>query len=226
MSCSCGSNVRFEGLSVGYRRALWAVIALNATMFVVEMTMGRLAGSQALQADSLDFLGDSLTYGLTLAVIGQSLLWRARAALFKGLSLAAMGLFVLVSTLHAVFVQGLPEAPVMGVVGVLALAANLASVLLLLRWRNGDANVRSVWLCSRNDAIGNVAVVLAAGAVALTRSPWPDLLVAFLLCSLFLHSARLILQQALAEMRDSRDAVAPETQLRVTSQPAPAHRER
>ncbi|TVQ30319.1 MAG: cation transporter [Geminicoccaceae bacterium] len=203
VGCSCG-NVRFEGLSATYRRALWWVIAINFTMFVVEMTAGRLAGSQALKADSLDFLGDTLTYGLTLAVIGQPLVWRARMALFKGLSLAAMGLFVLGSTLYATLVLGQPSAPIMGAIGLLALAANLTSVLILMRYRNGDANVRSVWLCSRNDAIGNLAVIVAALLVFLSASPWPDIMVAFLLCSLFLHSAWHILRQAKAELVEAR----------------------
>ena len=202
--CGCGANLRFEGLSAGYRRALWAVIGINFVMFVVEMTAGRLAGSQALQADSLDFLGDTLTYGLTLAVIGQPLVWRARMALFKGLSLAAMGLFVLGSTLYAVLVLETPAAPIMGAVGALALAANLTSVLLLMRYRNGDANVRSVWLCSRNDAVGNLAVIVAAGAVWYAASPWPDIVVAFLLCFLFLHSAWGIVRQARGELAEVR----------------------
>jgi len=186
-------------VSRGFRAALWVVIAINAVMFVVEMTAGAIAGSQALQADALDFLGDTLTYGISLFVIGMSLRVRATAALFKGLSLGAMGLWVFGSTLWQVFVLGVPNAPVMGAVGFLALAANVASVLVLLRWRDGDANVRSVWLCSRNDAIGNVAVIGAAGGVWLTATPWPDLVVAGLMAALFLWSALQIIRQALEE---------------------------
>lgn len=193
----------FDGQSRGFRRALWAVIAINAVMFGVEMTAGALAGSQALQADALDFLGDSLTYGISLLVLGRSLKVRATAALLKGASLAAMGLWVLGSTAWQVLVLGVPSAPVMGAVGLLALAANLTSVLLLMRYKEGDANVRSVWLCSRNDAIGNVAVMLAAGAVWLTGTAWPDLAVAALMASLFLWSALQILRQALAERRSA-----------------------
>lgn len=191
----------FDGQDAGYRRALWLVIAANATMFAVEISAGALAGSQALKADALDFLGDALTYGLSLAAIGWPLALRSRVALVKGASLMAMGLWVFGSTLWLAFGPGLPRAEVMGMVGLLALATNLGSVLLLMRYREGDANVRSVWLCSRNDAIGNVAVILAAGAVALTATPWPDLLVAALMSGLFLSSAGQIFRRAFAELR-------------------------
>lgn len=197
----CNQNARFDGASRGFRTALWAVIAINALMFVVEMTAGALAGSQALKADALDFLGDTLTYGISLYVIGMSLRVRATAALLKGLSLALMGLWVLGSTLYQVLILGVPNAPVMSVVGLLALAANMASVLILVRYKDGDANVRSVWLCSRNDAIGNVAVMLAAAGVWFTGTAWPDLLVAGLMATLFLWSALHIIRQALAERR-------------------------
>lgn len=203
MSAQCNHNANFDGNSPAYRRALWAVVAINAVMFVVEMTAGALAGSQALRADALDFLGDSLTYGLSLAVIGMPLARRSQVALFKGFSLLAMGLWVLGSTLWQVLGPGLPVATVMGAVGFLALAANLASVVILMRYRDGDANVRSVWLCSRNDAIGNVAVMLAAVAVAATSSGWPDLVVAGLMSALFLSSAWQILQRAWAEQSGS-----------------------
>ena len=189
----------FDGSNPAYRRALVAVIALNAAMFVVEMTAGALAGSRALQADALDFGADALTYGLSLAVIGRALTTRARVAQLKGLSLAAMGLGVLGLALHDALAPGLPKAEVMGMVGFLALLTNVASVLILVRWREGDANVRSVWLCSRNDAIGNVAVIGAAGAVALTGSGWPDLAVAALMATLFLTSALQILRRASSE---------------------------
>jgi Co/Zn/Cd efflux system component len=205
--CGCG-NVRFEGLSPRYRRVLLAVVAINAVMFAVEMTAGTLAGSQALKADALDFLGDTLTYAMTLWAIGRPLAVRAAAALVKGASLGLMGLWVLGSTLWQVMVAGVPDAPVMGVVGALACAANLASVLLLLRYREGDANVRSVWLCSRNDAIGNLAVVAAAGAVAFTGTAWPDLAVAAAMAGLFLWSAAQIMAQALAERGEARASVA------------------
>jgi Co/Zn/Cd efflux system component len=201
--CDCGSEAKFDGVSKTYKRALWAVIAINGIMFLVEMTGGVMAGSQALKADALDFLADTATYGLSLLVIGLPLLWRARAALFKGLSLAVMGVWVLSSTAYQVLILGLPQAEVMGAIGLLALTANLASVLLLLRYRDGDANVRSVWLCSRNDAIGNIAVVIAAGGVWATGTAWPDLIVAGLMASLFLWSATQIIRQAWRELEQS-----------------------
>ncbi len=203
MSGSCCQQVRkFDGMSPAFKRALCAVIAINGTMFVVEMAAGMAAGSQALKADALDFLGDTVTYALSLYVIGLSLQARSLAALAKGISLSVMGVWVLGSTLWQVFVLGTPRAEIMGVIGFLALAANLASVLLLIRFRNGDANVRSVWLCSRNDTIGNVAVMLAALGVWGSGTAWPDLIVAALMSSLFLTSAAQIIRQALAERRE------------------------
>ncbi|WP_158670440.1 cation transporter [Bradyrhizobium guangdongense] len=197
----CGSSVKFEGLSSDYKRRLWTVIALNAGMFIVETAGGHLAGSKALQADALDFLGDALTYGITLAAIGATAAIRAKAALFKGFALFAMGLWVFGSTAYHVIVLDVPRAELMSAIGFLALCANVSSVLLLIKYKDGDANVRSVWLCSRNDAIGNVAVMVAAGAVWLTASKWPDLIVAALMAGLFLSSAFQILRQSLAELR-------------------------
>ncbi|MEO1017741.1 MAG: cation transporter [Pseudomonadota bacterium] len=200
-TCGCSGNPVFDGVDRRYRLVLWAVIVINASMFIVEMIAGKLAGSQALQADALDFLGDSMTYGISLAVIGMSLKVRSTAALVKGTSLMLMGLWVFGSTIYETFVLGLPKAEVMGVVGFLAMAANITSVVLLMRYKDGDANVRSVWLCSRNDAIGNVAVVLASLAVWGTASAWPDLLVALVMAGLFLRSAQLILRQAWQEFQ-------------------------
>lgn len=202
-ACGCHGNPRFDGLDPRYKRILWVVIAINAAMFLVEMAAGQLAGSQALQADALDFLGDTLTYGISLAVIGSTLAVRSTAALFKGLSLTAMALWVLGSTAYHILVLGVPRAEVMGIIGVLALAANLASVLLLMRYKDGDANVRSVWLCSRNDAVGNVAVMVAALGVWGTTTAWPDLIVAGGMALLFLTSSVQILRQAWAERRGS-----------------------
>jgi len=193
----------FDGMSADYKRRLWAVIAINATMFAVEMGAGYMAGSQALKADALDFFGDALTYGISLAVIGSSLSVRANAALFKGFSLLVMGLWVFGSTVHQVFVAGVPSAPIMGAIGFVALAANLASVLLLVAYKDGDANVRSVWLCSRNDAIGNVAVMLAALGVWGTSTGWPDVMVAAAMAGLFTWSAVQILTQGFSEWRST-----------------------
>lgn len=200
-ACGCSGNPVFDGMDKQYKRALWLVIIINAAMFVVEMTAGKLSGSQALQADALDFLGDAMTYGLSLAVIGMSLKVRTMAAMLKGSSLLMMGLWVLGSTIYQVFLLGVPKAEIMGAIGFLALAANVISVLLLIRYKDGDANVSSVWLCSRNDAIGNVAVMAASLAVWLTVSAWPDLIVAIVMAGLFLRSSQLILVQAWTEYR-------------------------
>ncbi|WP_417840129.1 cation transporter [Tritonibacter scottomollicae] len=171
-------------------------------MFAVDMTAGHLAKSQALQADALDFAGDVMTYGISLAVIGASLRARTSAALFKGFSLLLMGLWVFGSTVYRVFYVGVSTAETIGAVGFLALLTNLASAFLLVRYEDGDANVRSVWLCSRNDAIGNVAVMFAALGVWGTATDWPDLIVATIMAGLFLSSAFQIVRQALAERRD------------------------
>lgn len=203
MSCGCGENKTFDGMSAAYKRRLWIVIAINAAMFAVEMTAGQLAGSQALKADALDFFGDAATYGLSLAVIGASVTARANAALIKAASLSAMGVWVLASTIWMVFSRGVPEAEVMGIVGFMALAANVTSVFLLMAYKDGDANVRSVWLCSRNDAIGNVAVMVAALGVWGTATGWPDIIVAAVMASLFLSSAWQIFAQALIEKREA-----------------------
>ncbi len=183
-----------------YRRVLWTVIALNLSMFVIEMIGGIQGKSLALQADALDFLGDSITYAMSLAVLTAALRVRATIALIKGLSLALLAAWILASAIYRVFVLGDPSALVMGTVGGLALAANVVSALLLMRYRAGDANVRSVWLCSRNDAIGNVAVIGAAGLVATTGTPWPDLVVAAVMAALFLSSAASIVRQSLSEL--------------------------
>ena len=199
-SACCDQSVRFDGISAGFRRALMVVIAINAAMFVIETSGGFYATSMALRADALDFLGDTLTYGITLLVIGQPLRHRAAAAMFKGASLALMALWVFSATVYQALVLEQPNALVMGSVGFLALAANLTSVLLLLRWRNGDANVRSVWLCSRNDAIANVAVIVAAAGVFSSQSAVPDLIVAGIIASLFLYSSVKIIAQARREL--------------------------
>lgn len=200
-TCCSGGVPVFDGMDPRYKLVLWIVIGINGAMFLTEMVAGQLAGSQALQADALDFLGDTITYGLSLAVIGASLRTRATAALFKGLSLSLMGLWVFGSTAYHTLVLGVPSAEVMGVIGFLTLAANLASVGLLMPYKDGDANVRSVWLCSRNDAIGNTAVMIAALGVWGTVTAWPDLIVAAIMAGIFLTSATQILRQAWSEYR-------------------------
>lgn len=210
-SCCSGGVPVFDGVDPRYKRILWIVIGLNGSMFATEMVAGRLAGSQALQADALDFLADTVTYGLSLMVIGASLRTRASAALLKGASLSLMALWVFGSTVYQTLVLGVPKAEVMGLIGVLALGANLASVLLLRPYKDGDANVRSVWLCSRNDAIGNVIVMAAALGVWGTSTAWPDLAVAAVMAGIFLISSQQILRQAWREYRDDTAVAHPAT---------------
>lgn len=203
MSASCGHDCEFDGTDPKFKRALWVVVAINVIMFMVEIIAGEIAGSQALKADALDFLADAVTYTISLAVIGAALRTRALAALGKGISLLLMGLWVFGSTLYTVLSPQVAQADVMGVIAVMALLANLASVLILMKWREGDANVRAVWLCSRNDAIGNVAVMLAAVGVFGTGTAWPDLLVAGIMATLFLSSSYQIIQQSRKELKHS-----------------------
>lgn len=194
----------FEGLNDDYKRRLLIVTAVNIGMFIVEMTAGQLAGSKALQADALDFAADGATYALSFWAIGRPLAVRAGAAFLKGLSLLAIGLWVAATTLYQLFVFGIPRAEVMSVIGILALAANLFSVWLLVKYKDGDANVRSVWLCSRNDAIGNVAVVIAAIFVFILGNGAPDLIVAGIMSALFLSSASQVLVQSYKEWQHAR----------------------
>ena len=189
----------FDGASAVYKRALIAVILINAGMFYVELRGGFSADSQALKADALDFLMDSLTYGISLAVIGFSVNIRSMAALIKGYSLSVMAVIILVSTFYRIIENNTPEPSTIGVIAVAALLANLLSLIILIKFKDGDANVRSAWLCSRNDAIGNILVLFSAGVIYLTQSHWPDLIVAILIASLFLRSSIQIIQQATLE---------------------------
>ena len=187
-----------------YRRALWIVITLNVGYGIVEMYGGFLAGSQALKADALDFLGDGLITFLGVLAIGWSLAWRARSALVQGWFLGVLGVGVLVGTAYRVFVLNQPSAELMGAFGLIALVVNVLAAIVLIPHRNGDANVRAVWLFSRNDAIGNVAVVVAAGLVTLTGTAWPDLVVAAVIAGLFLQSASVIIRDARADLREAQ----------------------
>lgn len=194
---------RCEGAhnSPRWRRALWVALIVNAAMFVVEMGAGAAADSRALQADALDFLGDAANYAVSLAVVGAALAWRARAALVKSLFMLGFPAWVFGSAVLAFASGTSPDPAVMGAVGVLALAANVGVTLLLYRYRTGDANMRSVWICSRNDAIGNVAVMLAALGVFGTGSAWPDLAVASIMAGLALTGGVQVFRQASAELR-------------------------
>jgi Co/Zn/Cd efflux system component len=194
-----------------FRRILWFALAVNALMFVVEIAASWLSGSMALQADALDFLGDSFNYAISLVVLGMALRTRAQAALVKGATMAAFGLWVLGSTAHRVWVGTPPDAGVMGTVGLLALSANVAVAVALFRYRGGDSNMRSIWLCSRNDALGNIAVIGAAAGVFATGAHWPDLLVAGIVASLNLSAAAQVARHAMGELASlpRGDSVAP-----------------
>lgn len=191
-------------ITAAYRRALWLVVLINVGYGLVETVAGFFAKSQALKADALDFMGDGLITFLGLLAIGWSLAWRARSALIQGLFLAALGMGVLLNTGYRVLILNQPEAELMGVFGIIALVANVAAALILMPHRAGDANARAVWLFSRNDALGNLAVVVAAGLVFWTKAAWPDLLVAVIISGLFLQSAWSIIRDARADLREAR----------------------
>jgi Co/Zn/Cd efflux system component len=187
--------------SAGYRRILWAVLAINAVMFVVEVGAGLAAGSASLQADALDFLGDAANYGISLFVVGMAVQYRASAALAKSATMGAFGLWVVGTVIwHAVH-GTLPSAFTMGAVGLAALAANAASFGLLWAYRHGDANMRSAWICTRNDVLGNLAVLLAALGVFGTGTGWPDVIVAAIMAALALQGAATVARQAFGELR-------------------------
>ena len=192
-----------------WRRALWIAFAINAGMFALEIYAGAAADSRALMADALDFFGDAANYLISLAVAGMALAVRARAALLKGATLILLGLFVLGGSVTAALAGTSPRAETMGIVGLLALLANAGVALLLYRFRTGDANMRSVWICSRNDAIGNLAVVAAAVGVFGTGTAWPDLIVAAILAALGVSGGVQIVRQAWGELRGERAARVP-----------------
>ena len=184
-----------------YRRVLWLALAINAAMFGFEVGFGLIADSLSLQADALDFFGDAANYAISLALLGRAIRWRARGAAIKGGAMALFGAWVLGAAIYRVFVGGVPDAAIMGAVGLLALFANLVCAVLLFRFRRGDSNMRSVWLCTRNDAIANIAVILAALAVAVTGTGWADLGVAVVIASLAASAGISVIRQAHAELR-------------------------
>ncbi|MDZ7713379.1 MAG: cation transporter [Rhodovibrio sp.] len=182
------------------RRVLWVVQVINIVMFGVEIVAGHTARSASLQADALDFLADAANYGISLFVVGTALTWRARAALVKGLSMGVFGLWVVGATAWNAIAGTVPEAPIMGAIGLLALLAN--ALLASTGFRRGDANMRSVWICSRNDVLANLAVLLAALGVFGTGTGWPDIIVAGIMARLALYGAGQVVRQALAELRE------------------------
>ena len=202
MSACCNHNPKTDNRSntPRYRKILWIALVVNALMFVVEIGAGFKSGSVSLLADAIDFFGDAANYGVTLAVLSMGLQWRARAALLKGASMLGFGLFVLGRSAWSATHGIAPEAITMGSIGLLALIANASVAALLYAYREGDANMRSVWLCSRNDAIGNIAVMLAALGVLGTGSAWPDLAVALVMAVLAISGGWSVIRQARSEM--------------------------
>ncbi len=197
--CDSGCNNN-QLLTPKYRKILWIALLINFTMFVVELLSGLNAHSISLMADAIDFFGDAMNYGISLAVLSMSLMWRARAALFKGLTMGAFGLFVLASAAWSFTHGKIPEPYTMGIIGMLALIANVSVAIMLYAYREGDANMQSVWLCSRNDAIGNIAVMLAALGVFGSGSAWPDLFVAVIMAGLGISAATQVIRKACTEI--------------------------
>lgn len=193
-----------NGFDPRYRRVLWIALIVNALMFGVELIGGLGANSVSLLADAVDFLGDAGNYALSLFVLALAPVWHSRTALIKGVTMGSYGIFVLGKAMWNVTAGVIPEPVTMGVIGVLALCANLSVAVLLFAYRKGDANMRSVWLCTRNDAIGNVAVVLAAVGVFGTGTGWPDIAVAVLMGVLGLIAARTVIAQARSELSSTR----------------------
>ena len=183
-----------------YRKILWIVLFINLGMFILEIFSGLISGSQSLLADSLDFFSDAANYGISLYVLSKSITLRAKASLIKGYSMGILGIFVALSTIYKVFFAVTPKAEIIGAVGFIALAANLFSAFLLYKYRKGDSNRTSVWICSRNDAIANIAVIFAGIGVWITGTKWPDLMVAFIIASISLSGAFQIIRQAKREL--------------------------
>jgi Co/Zn/Cd efflux system component len=190
-----------------YRRVLWVALVINATMFLIELIAGLMAGSVSLQADALDFLGDVANYGISIFVVGFALHYRAKAALIKGATMGLFGMWVIGATVSHAFHATVPHAVTMGEVGFAALVANAVVFAVLWTSRKGDSNMRSAWLCSRNDVIGNFAVMLAAVGVFGTHSGWPDVIVASIMAGLGLQGAYQVIRHALEELRPTPSAI-------------------
>lgn len=201
--CSGGCSTDKPPVDSRYRRILWIALLVNAGMFGIEIFGGWRSGSVSLLADAVDFLGDAANYAVSLFVLGMASIWRSRTALIKGYTMGAYGIFILAMAGWNLASGTVPEAATMGKIGFLALAANVSVAVLLFAYRNGDSNMRSVWLCTRNDAIGNVAVMLAALGVLGTGAGWPDIAVAVVMGILGLSAARTVTAQAGNELREA-----------------------
>lgn len=203
---ACGTKQTLNDPS--WRRVLWIALGLNAAMFAAEIVVGIIAHSRSLQADALDFLGDAANYAISLGVAGLALQWRARTALLKGLTILLFGLGVLASALWGLARGASPDPFAMGIVGLIALMVNISVALMLYRYRTGDANMRSVWICSRNDAINNVLVIVAGIAVLWSGSGLPDLLVAFIMAVLGISGGWQIVRQSTLELRHDHQSAS------------------
>ena len=200
-----------RGLEPVFRRVLWIALIANFAMFIVELVASRVSDSMSLQADALDFFGDSANYAISLFVVGMALTVRARASLFKGATMALFGTWVIGSAVYRAIVGSAPEPMTMGTIALLALLVNVAVAILLYRFRNGDSNRQSIWLCSRNDAIGNIAVMFAAAGVFASGSRWPDLLVAVMIAALNISAAFHVVRLARTEIRASHGECEPDS---------------
>jgi Co/Zn/Cd efflux system component len=200
-SCGCHADEERAERDPGYRKALWIVASMNLGFGMAEIIGGFIANSQALKADALDFLGDGSITFVALFALAWTAAARARVALVQGIFLAGLGIWVIAMAAWRALNAVPPEAELMGGIGIVALLINVSAALILARFREGDANVRAVWLFSRNDALANVAVILAALAVAWTNSAWPDLIVAACIAGLFIHSSAEIIRTARLELR-------------------------
>jgi Co/Zn/Cd efflux system component len=208
MSANCCGPAKKPAVDPRWRRALWIALTVNAGMFLAELAAGEIADSRALQADALDFFGDAANYAISLSVAGLALAWRTRAALIKGITLIALGAYVIIGAILAAIGGASPQPEIMGAVGITALVANVGVALMLYRFRQGDANMRSVWICSRNDAIANIAVVAAAAGVFGTGTAWPDLVVASIMAGLGITGGWKIVRLALGELSAKPAVVA------------------
>jgi Co/Zn/Cd efflux system component len=209
--CSGGCSSSKPPVDPAYRRILWIALVVNAAMFGIELFGGWTSGSVSLLADAVDFFGDAANYAVSLFVLGMLPVWRSRTALLKGATMGGYGLFVVGAALWNLANGTVPEATTMGTIGIIALAANVFVAILLFAYRNGDSNMRSVWLCTRNDAIGNVAVMLAALGVFGTGAGWPDIVVAMIMGFLGLSAARTVITQARGELKAQPEPAKPVT---------------
>lgn len=197
----CSVATKDQSQNPVFRKVLWIALLVNLLMFFVEIIASHIGDSMSLQADALDFFGDAANYAISLFVLGMALHLRARASVVKGMTMGLFGLWVLGAASYRAFSGSEPEPTIMGTIALMALVANMSVAIMLYRFREGDSNMQSIWLCSRNDAIGNVAVLIAAVGVTATASRWPDLMVAMIIASLSLSAAYTILKLAFQEMR-------------------------